>query len=86
MKGFVEDPKGLFLIYTDEDGITLEHRTPDNSRIDFRIKSKDFWELYNSVKGGNFFSLFDHALYLGKELMNAYQKFKRGEEYKQDEA
>jgi len=86
IKEFVEDPKGLFLIYTDEDGITLEHRTPDNSRIDFKIKSKDFWELYNSVKGGNFFSLFDHALYLGKELMSAYQKFKRGEEYKQDEA
>ena len=86
MKEFVEDPRGLFLIYVDSDGITLEHRTPDNSRIDFKIKSKDFWELYNAVKGGNFFGLPDHALYLGKELRSAYEKFKRGEEYRQDEA
>lgn len=86
MKEFVEDPKGLFLIYQENDKIVLEHRTPDNSSIDFKIESKDFWEIYNSLKGGSFFSLYDHALYLGKEITKAFEKLKRGEKYIQDQA
>ncbi|MEM0480871.1 MAG: thymidylate synthase [Candidatus Aenigmatarchaeota archaeon] len=86
MKEFIEDPKGNFLIYIKDDKIVLEHRTPDNSAIIFRIESKDFWEIYNALKGGNIVSLYDHALYLGKELRSAFEKFKRGEKYIQDEA
>ncbi|MEM5820712.1 MAG: thymidylate synthase [Candidatus Aenigmatarchaeota archaeon] len=86
MKAFVEDPKGNFLIYVEDDKIVVEHRTPDNSAIDLKISSKDFWEIYNLLKGGSFFSLFDHALYMGKELKTAFEKLKRGEKYVQDEA
>jgi thymidylate synthase len=86
MREFVEEPTGNFLIYIDNDKINLEHMTPDNSTIDFKISSKNFWELYESLKGESFFGLYDHALYLGKELSKAFEKFKRGEKYIQDEA
>lgn len=86
MKEFVTDPKGNFLIYEDQDKITLEHRTPDHTIIDLKISSKNFWEIYDSLKGGSFFSVWDHALYLGKELKTAFEKLKRGEKYVQDQA
>ncbi|MGC9079211.1 MAG: thymidylate synthase [Nanopusillaceae archaeon] len=86
MKEFVEDPKGNFLVYHDEDKVTLEHRTPDMSIVDYKISSRNFWEIYNSLKGGSFFTLYDHALYLGKEIKAAFEKLKRGEKYVQDEA
>ncbi len=86
MKAFIEDPKGNFLIYIKDNKVVLEHRTPDNSYVLFRIESKDLWEIYNAIKGGNLVSLNDHALYLGKELKTAFEKLKRGEKYVQDEA
>ena len=86
MKTFIEDPKGNFIIYIKDDKVVLEHRTPDNSSILFRIESKDFWEIYNAIKGGNLVSLPDHALYLGKELKTAFEKLRKGEKYIQDEA
>ncbi|MEM4460733.1 MAG: thymidylate synthase [Nanopusillaceae archaeon] len=86
LKFFVQDPKGNFLISKEGEKIKLEHRTPDNSTITLKLESENFWEIYQALKGGTFFSTFDHALYLGKELRNAFNKLKEGKEYIQDEA
>ncbi|MEM0333633.1 MAG: dihydropteroate synthase-like protein, partial [Candidatus Aenigmatarchaeota archaeon] len=61
-------------------------RTPDNSTITLKLESENFRDIYQALKGGTFFSTFDHALYLGKELRNAFNKLKEGKEYVQDEA
>mgnify|MGYP001772913104 FL=1 len=86
LREFIEDPKGNFLIYHENGKVVVEHRTPDHSIITFKESSDNFHEIYNKLKGGIYFSLADHALYLGKELKKAFDKLKRGEKYIQDEA
>lgn len=86
MKVFVQDPKGNFFISKEGNNIKLEHRTPENSTITLKLESKNFWDIYQFLKGGSFFSTYDHALYLGKELKEAFHRLTKGEDYIQDEA
>ena len=86
MKEFVEDPKGNFLIYFENGKVVLEHRTPDNSIILSKNYFENFEQTYEFLKSGNIFSFASHAFYLSKELKNAFEKLKEGEEYKQGSA
>jgi thymidylate synthase len=84
MREFVEDPKGNFLIYLENGKVVLEHRTPDNSFILWKNSFETFEQAYRFLKSGNMFSFASHAFYLSKELKNAFDKLKKGEEYEQD--
>jgi thymidylate synthase len=84
MKEFVEDPKGNFLIYLENGKVVLEHRTPDNSIVHWKNSFETFEQAYEFLKSGNMFSFASHAFYLSKELKNAFEKLKKGEEYEQD--
>ena len=84
MKEFVEDPKGNFLIYLENGKVVLEHRTPDNSVILWKNSFETFEQAHRFLKSGNMFSFASHAFYLSKELKNAFEKLKKGEEYEQD--
>ena len=84
MKEFVEDPKGNFLIYLENGKVVLEHRTPDNSIVLWKNSFETFEQAYGFLKSGNMFSFASHAFYLSKELKNAFEKLKKGEEYEQD--
>jgi thymidylate synthase len=84
MKEFVEDPKGNFLIYLENGKVVLEHRTPDNSIVLWKNSFETFEQAYEFLKSGNMFSFASHAFYLSKELKNAFEKLKKGEEYEQD--
>jgi thymidylate synthase len=84
MMEFVEDPKGNFLIYLENGKVVLEHRTPDNSFILWKNSFETFEQAYRFLKSGNMFSFASHAFYLSKELKNAFDKLKKGEEYEQD--
>jgi thymidylate synthase len=84
MREFVEDPKGNFLIYLENGKVVLEHRTPDNSVILWKNSFETFEQAYRFLKSGNMFSFASHAFYLSKELKNAFEKLKKGEEYEQD--
>jgi thymidylate synthase len=84
MKEFVEDPKGNFLIYLENGKVVLEHRTPDNSIVLWKNSFETFEQAHRFLKSGNMFSFASHAFYLSKELKNAFEKLKRGEEYEQD--
>jgi len=86
MKEFVEDPKGNFLIYLENGKVVLEHRTPDNSIVLWKNSFETFEQAYEFLKSGNMFSFASHASYLSKELKNAFEKLKKGEEYEQDSA
>jgi thymidylate synthase len=86
MKEFVEDPKGNFLIYLENGKVVLEHRTPDNSIVLWKNSFETFEQAYEFLKSGNMFSFASHAFYLSKELKNAFEKLKKGEEYEQDSA
>jgi len=86
MKEFVEDPKGNFLIYLENGRVVLEHRTPDNSIVLWKNSFETFEQAYEFLKSGNMFSFASHAFYLSKELKNAFEKLKKGEEYEQDSA
>ena len=86
MKEFVEDPKGNFLIYLENGKVVLEHRTPDNSIVLWKNSFETFEQAYEFLKSGNIFSFASHAFYLSKELKNAFEKLKKGEEYVQDSA
>ncbi|MCC5994380.1 MAG: thymidylate synthase [Candidatus Aenigmarchaeota archaeon] len=86
MKEFVEDPKGNFLIYLENGKVVLEHRTPDNSIVLWKNSFENFEQAYEFLKSGNMFSFASHAFYLSKELKNAFEKLKKGEEYEQDSA
>jgi thymidylate synthase len=84
MREFVEDPKGNFLIYLENGKVVLEHRTPDNSFILWKNSFETFEQAYRFLKSGNMFSFASHAFYLSKELKNAFEKLKKGEDYEQD--
>jgi thymidylate synthase len=84
MREFVEDPKGNFLIYLENGKVVLEHRTPDNSVILWKNSFETFEQAYKFLKSGNMFSFASHAFYLSKELKNAFEKLKKGEDYEQD--
>jgi len=84
MKEFVEDPKGNFLIYLENGKVVLEHRSPDNSTVLWRNYFESFEQAYEFLKSGSMFSFASHAFYLSKELKNAFEKLKKGEEYEQD--
>ena len=84
MREFVEDPKGNFLIYLENGKVVLEHRTPDNSFILWKNSFETFEQAYRFLKSGNMFSFASHAFYLSKELKNAFDKLKKGEDYEQD--
>jgi thymidylate synthase len=84
MREFVEDPKGNFLIYLENGKVVLEHRTPDNSVILWKNSFETFEQAHRFLKSGNMFSFASHAFYLSKELKNAFEKLKKGEEYEQD--
>jgi thymidylate synthase len=84
MKEFVEDPKGNFLIYLENGKVVLEHRTPDNSIVLWKNSFETFEQAHRFLKSGNMFSFASHAFYLSKELKNAFEKLKKGEEYEQD--
>jgi thymidylate synthase len=84
MREFVEDPKGNFLIYLENGKVVLEHRTPDNSVILWKNSFETFEQAYRFLKSGNMFSFASHAFYLSKELKNAFEKLKKGEDYEQD--
>ena len=86
MREFVEDPKGNFLIYLENGKVVLEHRTPDNSIVLWKNSFESFDQAYEFLKSGNMFSFAFHAFYLSKELKNAFEKLKKGEEYEQDSA
>jgi thymidylate synthase len=86
MREFVEDPKGNFLIYLENGKVVLEHRTPDNSIVLWKNSFETFEQAYEFLKSGNMFSFASHAFYLSKELKNAFEKLKKGEEYEQDSA
>jgi len=86
MKEFVEDPKGNFLIHLENGKVVLEHRTPDNSIVLWKNSFETFEQAYEFLKSGNMFSFASHASYLSKELKNAFEKLKKGEEYEQDSA
>ena len=86
MKEFVEDPKGNFLIHLENGKVVLEHRTPDNSIVLWKNSFETFEQAYEFLKSGNMFSFASHAFYLSKELKNAFEKLKKGEEYEQDSA
>jgi thymidylate synthase len=86
MKEFVEDPKGNFLIYLENGKVVLEHRTPDNSIVLWKNSFETFEQAYEFLKIGNMFSFASHASYLSKELKNAFEKLKKGEEYEQESA
>ena len=86
MKEFVADPKGNFLIYIQNEKVILEHRTPDNSALLFKKEFENFEEAYELLRSGNMFTFASHAFYLSKELRNAFEKLRRGEEYIQDKA
>jgi thymidylate synthase len=86
MKEFVKDPKGNFLIYLENGKVVLEHRTPDNSIVLWKNSFETFEQAYEFLKSGSMFSFASHAFYLSKELKNAFEKLKKGEEYEQDSA
>ena len=83
---FIEDPKGNYVIYHNEDKIVIEHRTPDNLSLVEKIETKNFWEAYTWLKNETRYSTYQHAVYIGKELARAFEKLRRGETYIQDEA
>jgi len=84
MREFVEDPKGNFLIYLENGKVVVEHRSPDNSMVLWKNSFESFDQAYEFLKSGNMFSFASHAFYLSKELKNAFEKLKKGEEYEQD--
>lgn len=79
LSAFVPDPRGSFLIYTENEGLRIEHRTPDGRRLAV-IKPN-----YRSVKALASSLSADHAFYLGWETRRALEKTIRGEHYEQDE-
>jgi thymidylate synthase len=84
IREFIDDPKGNFLIYIENQKVILEQRTPDNSLILFKNEFEDFKQAYNFLKNNNMFSFASHAAYLSKEIKNAFEKLKKREEYGQD--
>jgi len=68
----------------DNGKVVLEHRTPDNSIVLSKNYFESFEQAYEFLKSGNMFSFASHAFYLSKELKNAFEKLKKGEEYEQD--
>jgi len=86
MKDFIEDPRGNFLIYLENGKVVLEHRTPDNSIVLWKNYFESFEQAYEFLKSGSMFSFASHAFYLSKELKTAFEKLKKGEEYRQDSA
>ncbi len=79
---FVQDSKGNFVIYHENDKVAVEHRK--NEKLISKISSKNFAFLYKHFKTLSL--LPEHALYLGKELFRAFERLRAGRKYMQDEA
>jgi thymidylate synthase len=85
IKSFVPDPKGNFIIYNEDNKTFVEHRSYDNTILDFKFGSENVDEIYNKLKGLPFFTSYDHAIYVGREIERAYEFRITGKKYIQDQ-
>jgi len=84
--GWIQDPKGYFLIRVNKDKQTVEigYCTTDNKLVK-RIEGKTPQEIYYTAIKHHLISRLDHAAYLGKELAKAFLSMKYHFQYVQDE-
>jgi thymidylate synthase len=85
IKSFVPDPKGNFIIYNEGNKTFVEHRSYDNTILDFKFGSENVNEIHNRLKGLPFFTLPDHAGYVAREIEKAYISRITGKKYIQDQ-
>jgi len=85
IRSFVPDPKGNFIIYNEDNKTFVEHRNYDNTVLDFKFGSENVNEIYNRLKGLPFFTSYDHAIYVGREIDKADEFRKTSKKYIQDQ-
>jgi thymidylate synthase len=85
IKSFIPDPKGNFIIYNEDNKTFVEHRSYDNTILDFKFGSENVDEIYNKLKGLPFFTLYDHSIYIGREIYKANEFKRTGKKYIQDQ-
>ena len=86
IRSFVPDPKGNFIIYNEDNKTFVEHRSYDNTILDFKFGSENVDEIYNRLKGLPFFTLHDHSIYVGREIYKADEFRRNSKKYIQDQA
>jgi len=84
IKSFIPDPKGNFIIYNEDNKTFVEHRSYDNTILDFKCGSENLDEIYNKLKGLPFFTLYDHPIYVGREIYKASKFRGNNKKYIQD--
>jgi len=84
IKSFIPDPKGNFIIYNENNKTFVEHRSYDNTILDFKYGSENVDEIYNKLKGLPFFTLYDHPIYVGREIYKASEFRGNNKKYIQD--
>jgi thymidylate synthase len=85
IRSFVPDPKGNFIIYNEDNKTFVEHRSYDNTILDFKVGSENVNDIYNKLKGLPFFTLHDHAIYVGREIYKADEFRRNSKKYIQDQ-
>ncbi len=70
---FVEDPRGgNFLVMREGESVIVEHRLPITNSLHRRFSFNTLEEAYSTLKNSNHFTIYSHAMYLGKELARAF--------------
>jgi len=85
IRSFIPDPKGNFIIYNEDNKTFVEHRSYDNTILDFKFGSENVDEIYNRLKGLPFFTSYDHSIYVGREIYKANEFRRTGKKYIQDQ-
>ncbi len=85
-KEWVMDPKGFFTIkpFPEEQLIRARYYGEDHA-LKFVIEGKNAEEIYNTIVRENLVSRFQHAAYVGTELMKAEIAMKKNLPYVQDD-
>jgi thymidylate synthase len=86
MMSFEQDKLGYFVISIENEEIVVQHHINDGRKSDFVFRGKSAIELYRRILHENLVSRFDHAAYLGKELIRAEIALRENKKYFQDEA
>lgn len=74
----VKDPRGFFVVDTNQGEIMVQHFNPDNVLLE-EIRGKDVKEVKDKLRQLSAIDNPDHAMWIGYELARAQQKLSGGE-------
>ncbi len=77
---FVEDPKGNYVIYRDGNRVVVEHWNAHHRDLLSKQYFDSYGDAYEWLRKREGFTLFSHALYLGREIWRAFKE----RDYEQD--